>query len=79
MAPTRSARRGKYNYSEGTLTGQIKCTYCGMKFKAQGIKKHETSCKKLLETEKEQQRFNQEYERGQRKGESPNCVPSLIS
>ncbi|KAG2755639.1 hypothetical protein P692DRAFT_20717210 [Suillus brevipes Sb2] len=63
MAPTRSARRGKYNYSEGTLTG-IKCTYCSMKFKAQGIKKHETSCKKLLETEEERQRFNRDYERG---------------
>ncbi|KAG1861216.1 hypothetical protein F4604DRAFT_1929797 [Suillus subluteus] len=38
-----------------------------MKFKAQGIKKHETSCKKLLETEEEQQWFNQDYERGQQK------------
>jgi hypothetical protein len=45
-----------------------------MKFKAQGIKKHETSCKKLLETEEERQRFNQDYERGKRKGESPNCA-----
>ncbi|KAG1861238.1 hypothetical protein F4604DRAFT_1684061 [Suillus subluteus] len=38
-----------------------------MKFKVQGIKKHETSCKKLLKTEEEQQWFNQDYERGQQK------------
>jgi len=68
MAPTRSSR-GKYNYSEGTLTGQISCSHCGRTFKAQGIKKHEASCKKRLEAEEEQQRFNRDYEKGQRKGE----------
>jgi hypothetical protein len=79
MAPTCSAQRQeKYSYSEGTLTGQIACTHCGTKFKAQGIKKHEMSCKKRLETEEEQQRFNREYEKGRRKGApSINCVQSI--
>lgn len=73
MAPIRTSRRGKYNYSEETRTGQLPCTHCGKSFKAQGLKKHEASCKKLIEAEDEQRRFNREYEKGKRNGESLRC------
>ena len=66
--------RGQYNYSEETLTGQIPCSHCRKKFKVQGLKKHETSCKKRLETKDEMDRFNREYEKGQQTGEQPESL-----
>ncbi|KIJ59110.1 hypothetical protein HYDPIDRAFT_177922 [Hydnomerulius pinastri MD-312] len=65
MAPT--CTRDKYNYSQETLIGQTKCSHCNKTFKAQGLKKHEASCKKRKEVEREQQEFNQHYEQELRK------------
>jgi hypothetical protein len=67
MAPNRSSR-GKYNYTEKTLTSGSQCPHCGNMYKAQGFKRHESVCKQRDAEAKEA--FNQEYERDQQKGES---------
>ncbi|KIK98401.1 hypothetical protein PAXRUDRAFT_9570 [Paxillus rubicundulus Ve08.2h10] len=61
MAPSRP-NRAKFNYSEATLTSQIPCPHCGKTFKVQGFKKHEASCKKQREDEKEREEFTRRYE-----------------
>ncbi|KAL4070460.1 hypothetical protein J3A83DRAFT_4188499 [Scleroderma citrinum] len=53
MEPSHNTQ-GKYNYSEETLSGLHKCQFYGKKFKVQGIKKHEASCKNQQELQKEQ-------------------------
>lgn len=67
MAPNRSSR-GKYNYTEKTLTSGSQCPHCGNMYKAQGFKRHESVCKQRDAGAKEA--FNQEYERDQQKGAS---------
>ena len=74
--------RGKYAYSEETLSTLHTCPFCGKQFKVQGIKKHETSCKKQQELQKEQAEHAKEFERERRKGEfiTIKCLrkPDLI-
>ncbi|KAL4067263.1 hypothetical protein V8B97DRAFT_2025108 [Scleroderma yunnanense] len=63
MEPSHNTQ-GKYNYSEETLSGLHKCQFYGKKFKVQGIKKHEASCKNQQELQKEQAQhteFKTEY------------------
>ncbi|KAG2028557.1 hypothetical protein BDR03DRAFT_976469 [Suillus americanus] len=69
MGPSRT-HRSKYNFSEETLTGQLLCLHCSKKFKTQGFKKHEASCKKQKDTKAEQAEFALQYARDQRRGES---------
>ncbi|KAG1777111.1 hypothetical protein EV702DRAFT_1197432 [Suillus placidus] len=69
MAPSRTAAaalsRGKYNYTEETLVGRLSCPHCDGKFKPQGFKKHEATCKKHADIEREQETFDLEYNRDQ--------------
>ncbi|KAG1876628.1 hypothetical protein DFJ58DRAFT_712860 [Suillus subalutaceus] len=73
MAPSRTAAaavpsRGKYNYTEETLTGRLSCPHCDRKFKPQGFKKHEATCKKHVNVEREQETFGLEYQKDQQRG-----------
>ncbi|KAI5993749.1 hypothetical protein F5J12DRAFT_897024 [Pisolithus orientalis] len=62
MGPSRNPR-GKYNYSEEMLSTLHICRFCGKQFKVQGIKRHEISCKKQQELQKEQAERGKEFER----------------
>ncbi|KAI5984964.1 hypothetical protein F5J12DRAFT_899133 [Pisolithus orientalis] len=55
--------RGKYNYSEETLSTLHICWFCSKQFKVQGIKRHKTGCKKQQELQKEQAERGKEFER----------------
>ncbi|KAG1876519.1 hypothetical protein DFJ58DRAFT_720982 [Suillus subalutaceus] len=66
MGPSRT-HRSKYNFSEETLTGQLSCPHCSKKFKTQGFKKHEASCKKQKDTKAERAEFALQYARDQRR------------
>jgi hypothetical protein len=75
MAPPRrtaapALSRGKYNYTEETLAGRLSCPHCDGKFKPQGFKKHEATCKKRADIEREQETFGLEYNKDQQRGES---------
>ncbi|KAG1882180.1 hypothetical protein F4604DRAFT_1921903 [Suillus subluteus] len=86
MGPSRTSR-SKYNHSEQTLTGQHQCPHCNKKFKIQGFKKHEISCKKRRDIEKEQHTFALEHEWDQRRARQqahmgirlPSAGPSMQS
>jgi hypothetical protein len=74
MAPSRTAAaaassRGKYNYTEETLAGRLSCPHCDKKFKPQGFKKHEATCKRRANAEREQEIFGLEYQKDQQRGE----------
>ncbi|KAG1786948.1 uncharacterized protein HD556DRAFT_1449297 [Suillus plorans] len=47
--------------------GQLLCPHCSKKFKTQGFKKHETSCKKQKDTKAEQAEFAIQYARDQKR------------
>ncbi|KAG1745710.1 hypothetical protein EDB19DRAFT_1692283 [Suillus lakei] len=66
MGPAHT-HRSKYSFSEETLTGQLSCLHCSKKFKMQGFKNHEASCKKCKDTTVEQAVFAIQYEQDQRK------------
>ncbi|KIK74043.1 hypothetical protein PAXRUDRAFT_176858, partial [Paxillus rubicundulus Ve08.2h10] len=59
----------KYSYSQETLTSQLPCQYCNQKYKPQGLKKHEASCKHRHDSEKDRARANKQYEKDVKKGE----------
>ena len=61
--------QGKYAYSKATLSTLHICQFCGKQFKVQGIKRHETGCKKQQELQKEQAEHGKEFERERHKGE----------
>ncbi|KAG0700512.1 hypothetical protein DFH29DRAFT_876568 [Suillus ampliporus] len=84
MAPYRTApSRSKYNYTEETLTGQLSCPHCDGKFKPQGFKKHEATCRKHVDIEREQEAFGLEYQRDQqqarRKARKVTRLPETIA
>ncbi|KAG1739543.1 hypothetical protein EDB19DRAFT_1928076 [Suillus lakei] len=88
MAPPRrtaapALSRGKYNYTEETLTGRLSCPHCDGKFKPQGFKKHEATCKKRADIEREQETFGLEYNKDQqqarRKARKLMTLPESIA
>ncbi|KAG2047352.1 hypothetical protein BDR06DRAFT_98760, partial [Suillus hirtellus] len=88
MAPPRrtaapALSRGKYNYTEETLTGRLSCPHCDGKFKPQGFKKHEATCKKRADIKREQETFGLEYnkdqQRARRKARKLMTLPESIA
>ncbi|KIK77714.1 hypothetical protein PAXRUDRAFT_165954, partial [Paxillus rubicundulus Ve08.2h10] len=67
----------KYSYSQEMPTSQLLCQYCDQKYKPQGLKKHEASCKRCHDFEKDQARANKQYEKDSKKVSS-KCLYMVL-